>query len=313
MALYIVRRSLSVIPVMVLVAFLVFALLYVAPGDPAEILAGDNATLEHIAAIRKSLGLDQPFFVRFLSWLAEVARGDLGASVFSGKPVLELIASRLEPTFSLMALTLVFSISTAIPLGILAANYAGSWIDRVVMSFAIFGFSVPVFATGYLLAYVFAIELKWFPIQGYAPLSRGVGVWLSHLILPAISLGSVYMALIARITRASMLEVLNQDYVRTARAKGQSRINILFIHALKNAAVSIVTVIGLGMALLIGGAVVTESVFAIPGIGRLTIDAILQRDYPIIQGVVLFFSFIYVVVNLLVDIAYTLIDPRIRY
>ncbi len=313
MGLYIIRRCLSTIPVMALVAFLVFALLYIAPGDPAEILAGDNATPEQITAVRQSLGLDQPFLTRFTRWLGEVAQGDLGASVFSGKPVIELIAARLEPTFSLMALTLLFSILTAVPLGVIAANYAGTWVDRAIMAIAVLGFSIPVFATGYVTAYIFAIELKWLPIQGYAALSRGVDVWLSHLILPAVSLGSVYMALIARITRASMLEVLSQDYIRTARAKGQSRLNILFLHALKNASVSIMTVIGLGVALLIGGAVVTESVFAIPGIGRLTIDAILQRDYPVIQGVVLFFSFIYVVVNLLVDISYTLIDPRIRY
>jgi peptide/nickel transport system permease protein len=295
-----------------LVAFLVFALLYVAPGDPAEILAGDNATPAQIEAVRHSLGLDQPFTTRFLTWLGEIVRGDLGASILSGKPVVELIAARLEPTLSLMVLTLIFAVATAIPLGVLAANYADRWIDRAVMGVAVAGFSVPVFATGYVVAYIFAIELKWFPIQGYAPLSNGAGRWLSHLVLPAVSLGMVYMALIARVTRASMLEVLSQDYVRTARAKGQKRGRILFVHALKNASNSIVTVIGLGIALLIGGAVVTESVFAIPGIGRLTIDAILQRDYPVIQGVVLFFSFIYVLLNLLVDISYTLLDPRIK-
>ena len=295
-----------------LVAFLVFALLYVAPGDPAEILAGDNATPAQIEAVRHSLGLDQPFTTRFLTWLGEIIRGDLGASILSGKPVVDLIAARLEPTLSLMVLTLIFAVVTAIPLGVLAANYADRWIDRVVMGVAVAGFSVPVFATGYVVAYIFAIELKWFPIQGYTPLSSGAGRWLSHLVLPSISLGLVYMALIARVTRASMLEVLSQDYVRTARAKGQRRGRILFVHALKNASNAIITVIGLGIALLIGGAVVTESVFAIPGIGRLTIDAILQRDYPVIQGVVLFFSFIYVLLNLLVDISYTLLDPRIK-
>ncbi len=312
MGLYVLRRCLSTIPVMGLVAFLVFALLYIAPGDPAEILAGDNATPAQIEAVRHSLGLDQPFTTRFLTWLSEIVRGDLGASILSRKPVVELIAARLEPTLSLMVLTLAFAVGTAIPLGVLAANYADRWIDRMVMGVAVAGFSVPVFATGYVVAYIFAIQLKWFPIQGYTPLSNGVGGWLAHLVLPAISLGTVYMALIARVTRASMLEVLSQDYVRTARAKGQKRVRILFVHALKNASNAIVTVIGLGVALLIGGAVVTESVFAIPGIGRLTIDAILQRDYPVIQGVVLFFSFVYVLLNLLVDISYTLLDPRIR-
>lgn len=312
MGLYILKRCLSTIPVMVLVGFIVFALLYVAPGDPAEILAGDNATPEQIAAVRQSLGLDQPFSTRFLAWLGDIVRGDLGVSILSRKPVTELIAARLEPTISLMVLTLIVAVGSAVPLGVLAANNANTWIDRTVMGVAVAGFSVPVFAIGYAVAYVFAIELKWFPIQGYAPLRSGIGVWLSHLVLPAVSLGLVYMALIARVTRASMLEVLSQDYIRTARAKGQRRGRILFVHALKNASNAIVTVIGVGMALLIGGAVVTESVFAIPGIGRLTIDAILQRDYPVIQGVVLFFSFIYVLLNLLVDICYTLLDPRIR-
>ncbi len=313
MGFYILRRIVSTAPVMAIVAFFVFGLLYLSPGDPAQIIAGDHATPEQIEAVRASLGLDEPFLYRFFDWFWDVIRGDLGLSVFTGKPVAELIISRLEPTMSLMFLTLIFAIVTAVPLGVLAANFVGTWIDRVIMAIAVLGFSVPVFATGYAVAYVFAIDLKWLPIQGYAPISDGIGKWLSHLVLPAFALGSVYMALIARITRASMLEVLNQDYIRTARAKGQSELMILFLHALKNASISIMTVIGLGIALMIGGAVVTESVFAIPGIGRLTIDAILQRDYPLIQGVVLFFSFIYVFVNLLVDISYTILDPRIRY
>jgi peptide/nickel transport system permease protein len=200
-----------------------------------------------------------------------------------------------------------------VPMGVVAAWKAGTWIDRLIMAFAVFGFSVPVFVVAYLLAYVFALELEWLPVQGYTPLSEGLWPWLENLILPAIALGCVYIALIARITRATMLEVLSQDYIRTARAKGMGQSAILFIHALKNAAVPIVTVIGIGIALLIGGAVVTESVFVIPGLGRLTIDAILRRDYPVIQGVVLLFSFVYVLVNLAVDLVYTLIDPRIRY
>ncbi|WP_421851368.1 ABC transporter permease [Oricola sp.] len=313
MLLYIVKRILATIPVMVFVALFVFGLLYLAPGDPAEMIAGDNATPEHIADVRETLGLDQPVYQRFGIWIVRVAQGDLGNSVFTGKSVSGLILQRLEPTLSLMALTLVIAICTAIPVGVLAASRAGSWLDRTLMGVAVLGFSVPVFATSYLLAYIFSIKLRWLPVQGYAPLADGVLPWLSHLLLPALALGSVYMALIARITRTSMLEVLHQDYIRTARAKGQSRTIILFVHALKNASVSILTVIGLGIALMIGGAVVTESVFALPGIGRLTVDAILQRDYPVIQGVVLFFSFIYVLINLVVDLAYTLIDPRIKY
>ncbi len=212
-----------------------------------------------------------------------------------------------------MAITLVLTILIAVPLGVVAAWKAGSWVDRTIMTFAVFAFSLPVFVVGYVLAYVFALEFEWLPVQGYTPLSEGFWPWLQNLILPAIALGCVYIALIARITRAAMLEVLQQDYIRTARAKGLGQRNILFIHALKNAAVPIVTVIGIGIALLIGGAVVTESVFAIPGLGRLTIDAILRRDYPVIQGIVLVFSFVYVLVNLMVDVTYTLVDPRIRY
>lgn len=313
MVFYITRRVLATIPVMVFVAILVFALLYLAPGDPAEMIAGDNAGPEAVAAVREALGLDQPLVVRFGTWFWQVLQGDLGRSVYSQKPVTELILQRLEPTLSLMVLTLVIAVVAAIPAGVLCANRAGSAIDRLLMGAAVLGFSVPVFATSYILAYVFAIKLKWFPIQGYAYLADGLGPWLSHLILPAVALGSVYMALIARITRTAMLEVLNQDYIRTARAKGQNRSMILFVHALKNAAVSILTVIGFGIALMIGGAVVTESVFSIPGIGRLTVDAILTRDYPVIQGVVLFFSFVYVVINLLIDLAYVFFDPRIRY
>lgn len=310
---YIIRRLLATVPVMGVVAMFVFALLYLAPGDPAEMIAGDHATPEFIQEVRENLGLDRPLHVQFGTWLGQIVQGDLGRSVFTQKPVTGLILQRLEPTFSLMVLTTIIAVGLAIPVGVLAASRSGSLLDRALMGFAVLGFSVPVFATSYLLAYIFSIKLKWLPIQGYAYLSEGVVPWLSHLILPSLALGSVYMALIARITRTAVLEVLNQDYIRTARAKGQSSGRILFQHALKNAAVSILTVIGLGVALMIGGAVVTESVFAIPGIGRLTIDAILQRDYPVIQGVVLFFSFIYVVINLFVDLAYKFFDPRITY
>jgi peptide/nickel transport system permease protein len=310
---YILRRILSTLPVMAIVALLVFSLLYIAPGDPAAVIAGDQASPEDVERIRQSLGLDRPFLVQFGSWVWHILHFDLGTSIFTNLPVAKMIAQRIEPTLSLMALTLVLTILVAVPLGVVAAWKAGSWIDRTIMAFAVFAFSLPVFVVGYVLAYIFALQFEWFPVQGYTPLSNGVWPWLQNLILPAFALGSVYIALIARITRASMLEVLQQDYVRTARAKGLGQQNILFVHALKNAAVPIVTVIGIGIALLIGGAVVTESVFAIPGLGRLTIDAILRRDYPVIQGIVLLFSFLYVLVNLMVDVTYTLVDPRIRY
>jgi peptide/nickel transport system permease protein len=313
MASYILRRILATVPVMAIVAFFVFSLLYIAPGDPAAVIAGDQASPADVERIRQSLGLDRPFLIQFGSWLWHILHGDLGTSIFTNLPVSSLIAQRIEPTLSLMAITLVLTIVLAVPLGVVAAWKAGSWVDRTIMTFAVFGFSLPVFVVGYVLAYVFALEFEWLPVQGYTPLSQGVWPWLENLILPAVALGCVYIALIARITRASMLEVLQQDYIRTARAKGMGQRSILFIHALKNAAVPIVTVIGLGIALLIGGAVVTESVFAIPGLGRLTVDAILRRDYPVIQGIVLLFSFLYVLINLLVDVTYTLVDPRIRY
>jgi peptide/nickel transport system permease protein len=310
---FLVRRILATIPVMVVVALFVFSLLFIAPGDPAAVIAGDQATPEQVERIRQSLGLDRPFLVQFTEWAWRLLHADLGRSIFTNLPVTTMIAQRVEPTLSLMTITLLFSIIVAVPVGVLAAWKAGTLIDRIIMGFAVLGFSVPVFVVGYVLAYVVALELEWLPVQGYTPIARGVWPWLENLILPSIALGFVYIALIARITRATMLEVLQQDYIRTARAKGLAQTPILFIHALKNASIPIVTVIGIGVALLIGGAVVTESVFAIPGLGRLTVDAILRRDYPVIQGVVLLFSFVYVLVNLAVDLIYTLIDPRIRY
>jgi peptide/nickel transport system permease protein len=310
---YALRRIVATIPVMAVVALFVFSLLYIAPGDPAAIIAGDQATPADVARIRESLGLDRPFLVRFGEWLWQIMQGDLGTSIFTNLPVSTMIGQRFEPTLSLMAVTLCLAVSIAVPLGVVAAWKAGTWIDSAVMAFAVFGFSVPVFVVAYLLSFVFALELEWLPVQGYTPLAQGIWPWLQNLILPAIALGCVYIALTARITRAAMLEVLAQDYIRTARAKGLGQQGILFVHALKKAAVPIVTVIGIGVALLIGGAVVTETVFAIPGLGRLTVDAILRRDYPLIQGLVLLFSFTYVLVNLIIDLLYTLLDPRIRY
>jgi peptide/nickel transport system permease protein len=310
---YVVGRIASTIPVMAVVALFVFSLLYIAPGDPAAVIAGDQASPADVERIRQGLGLDRPFLIRFGEWAWQILHGDLGRSIFTNLPVTTMIAQRVEPTLSLMLVTLVLAIFVAVPMGVVAAWQAGSWVDRAIMAFAVFGFSVPVFVVAYLLAYVFSLELEWLPVQGYTPIGEGLWPWFEKLILPAIALGCVYIALIARITRAAMLETLQQDYIRTARAKGMGQAGILFIHALKNAAVPVVTVIGIGVALLIGGAVVTESVFVIPGLGRLTVDAILRRDYPVIQGVVLLFSFVYVLVNLAIDLLYTVLDPRIRY
>ncbi len=310
---YAVRRIFSTIPVMLIVALFVFSLLYIAPGDPAAIIAGDQATPADVERIRASLGLDRSFVVRFWDWLWHILHGDLGTSIFTNLPVTHMIAQRIEPTVSLMIITLILSLACAIPMGVIAAWKHGTWIDRTVMMTAVVGFSTPVFVVGYVLAYIFALWLDWLPVQGFTSITQGVWPFLRNLILPSVALGLIYMALIARITRATMLDVLSQDYVRTAKAKGVGQAGMLFRHALKNAAVPIITIVGIGFASLIGGAVVTESVFAIPGLGRLTVDAILRRDYPVIQGVVLLFSFLYVLVNLVVDLLYTLFDPRIRY
>ena len=310
---FVLRRVLATIPVMGIVAVFVFLLLHLSPGDPATVIAGDYASPEDIERIRARLGLDRPLHVQFASWIGRIAQGDLGTSIFSNLPVSRLIAQRLEPTLSLALLTLAFTVAVAVPLGTVAAWRAGTWIDRAVMAFAVVGFSVPVFVLGYILIQVFAIGAGWFPVQGYAPLSEGVGPFLHRLILPALALSAVYIALIARIARASVLEALAEDHVRTARAKGLPERLVLLRHALANAAAPIVTVIGIGFSLLIGGVVVTESVFNIPGLGRLTVDAVLRRDYPVIQGIVLVFSAACVAVNLLVDLLYTAFDPRIRY
>jgi peptide/nickel transport system permease protein len=310
---FLLRRLGATVVVMVVVGVLVFLLLHLAPGDPAAIVAGDNATPAQIDAIRARLGLDDPLHVQFLRWAGGVVRGDLGVSIFSGEPVLTLVRQRLEPTLSLALTTIALAVALAVTAGVVAAAKSGTWIDRAVMGASVIAFSVPVFVVGYVLIYVFSIQLKWTPVQGYRPLADGVGPWLHHLILPSVALGLAYVALIARITRTAMLDVLAEDYIRTARAKGAAETPVLTRHALKNAGVPIVTVIGIGVALLIGGVVITETVFNIPGMGRLVVDAIAKRDYPIIQGVILIFSGVYVLVNLGVDLAYTLLDPRIRY
>jgi peptide/nickel transport system permease protein len=310
---YIGRRLLATIPVMAVVAVVVFLMLRLTAGDPAAIIAGDNATSQDVAAIRTKLGLDRPIVEQFAIWLGRVLRGDFGESFFFKKPVATLIADRVEPTLALATCTIVLAVAMAVPLGVVAAWTRGTWIDRSVMGFSVLGFSVPVFVIGYLLIYLFAIQLAWLPVQGYQRLREGFGGFVERLILPSFTLAIIYVALIARITRASVLEVLGADHVRTARAKGLGELAVLLRHVLRNAAVPIVTVIGLGVALLIGGVVVTESVYAIPGLGRLTVDAVLARDYPTVQAVILLFSAVYVLINLVVDLTYTVLDPRIRY
>ena len=311
------QRLLALVPVLFTVAVIVFLILRLTPGDPAAVIAGNNATNEDIDRIREQLGLTQPLFTQFMIWLGNVLQGDLGYSFYLNKPVTELIAQRIEPTLSLAAGTMVLAVLVAVPLGTLAAWRMGGWLDRILSGFAVAGFSVPVFVVGYVLIYIFAIELQWLPVQGYRRLmgasSQGVGAWAAQLVLPWLTLATIYVALIARVTRASVSEALTEDYIRTARAKGITEQMVLLRHALANAAVPIVTVIGIGIALLIGGVVVTETVYSIPGLGSLTVDAVLNRDFPVIQGVVLFFSLLYVLINLLVDLSYLWLDPRIRY
>ena len=310
---YIARRLLATIPVMAIVAVLVFSMLRLTPGDPASIIAGAAATSQDVAEIRARLGLDRPIVAQFFIWLGHLLSGDLGESFFFKKQVADLVLDRVGPTTALATSTILWSVLVAVPLGVVAAWKQGTWIDRVVMGFSVLGFSVPVFVIGYVLIYLFAIELSWLPVQGYQPIKEGFWGFLQRLILPSLTLSVIYIALIARITRTSVLEVLSEDYIRTARAKGLPNRVVLMRHALRNAAVPIVTVIGIGIALLIGGVVVTESVFSIPGLGRLTVDAVLARDYPTVQAVILLFSVVYVVLNLIVDVTYTFLDPRIRY
>lgn len=310
---FFLRRLAATVPVLAFVALFVFFLLRLTPGDPAVLIAGDQATTAQIEIIREQLGLNRPLIDQLVAWAGQIARGDLGRSVFSDMPVTQLIGLRVEPTAMLALVAIVMALAIALPLGAIAAVNAGSRVDRAVMAFAMLGFSSPVFVVAFLLVYVFALTLGWFPTQGYVPLSAGLWPCLHSLILPGLALAMLYAALIARITRASLLEVLAEDYVRTAQAKGVQPKRILIGHALKNAAIPIVTVVGVGIAALLGGVVVTETVFNIPGLGRLTTDAILRRDYPVVQGLILLFSVVYVVVNFLVDLSYALFDPRIRY
>jgi peptide/nickel transport system permease protein len=310
---YIGARLIATVPVVGIVAIIVFAILRLTPGDPAAIIAGDAATTDQLNQIRIQMGLDKPIYVQFILWLVQIVRGDLGVSLISGVPVTQMIVDRLGPTLALSTTIIVFSIIVAVPLGVIAAWRQGTALDRFASIFSVLGFSTPVFVLGYLLILFFSIELRWLPVQGYRPLSNGFWEFISRLILPTLALGTAYIALIARITRTSVLDIMGEDYIRTARAKGLRENTVLISHALRNAWVPIVTIIGVGVTHLIGGVVVTESVFNLPGLGRLVVEAVLARDYPVIQGLILMFSFTYILVNLLVDVLYTVLDPRIRY
>ena len=310
---YVVRRVLATLPVMAMVALIVFVMLRLTPGDPAAVLAGDMATPEQVARIREAMGLQLPLHQQFFAWVWQLLHGDLGVSLLSQAPVADLIADRAGPSFALAAGAITLSVLVAVPLGTLAAARRGSLLDRGVMAFSVLTFSVPVFLKGYVLIQLFSIDLGWLPVQGYRPLSAGAWEFAQRLVLPVVALSAAYTALIARIARSSVLEVIGEDYIRTARAKGAPERVVLLHHAVRNAAVPILTVVGIGIAALIGGVVVTESVFNIPGLGRLVVEAVLARDYPVIQGLILFFSFLYIGVNLVIDLLYTVLDPRIRY
>lgn len=306
-------RVASVVPVVLIVATLVFLLLRLSPGDPATLIAGETASQEVIAATRAHLGLDRPLYTQYTIWLREMAAGRLGTSILTNQSVSDLIASRLEPTFVLAGSAILLTLLIAIPLGVLAAWRHNTLTDRVVMALSVFGYSVPSFVIGYLLILGASLYAGLFPVQGYVSPWDDLPRSLHHLVLPSVTLSIVFMALISRVTRSSMLEVLREDFTRTALAKGATDRRMLWRHALPNASIPIITVVSIGIASLITGVVVTESVFNIPGIGRLTIDAVMSRDYPVVQGLILFFSLIYVGINLLVDLIYIVVDPRIRY
>lgn len=305
------KRLLATIPVMLTVLVVIFMLLHIGSGDPAALMAGDNASPEQVETIRKNLNLDKPLAEQFLLYAHDVARFDLGRSIASNRPVSWLIAQRIEPTLVLAIATIVLSVLIAVPVGALSAWRAGTVVDRALSVFSVAGFSVPIFVVGYVLVQFFSIELQWFPVQGYKPLAQGWLNCLHSIALPTVALSLLFSALVARITRAAMLEVLAEDYIRTARAKGAGGLRVLLVHAIKNIGVPVVTVIGTSFAVLLGGVVITESVFNLPGMGRLTVDAILTRDYPVVQGVMLVFSAVLIGVNLLVDLSYHLFDPRV--
>ncbi|HEU5422277.1 MAG TPA: ABC transporter permease [Nitrolancea sp.] len=309
---YTLRRLLLTIPVMLLVATGVFLLLHLTPGDPVGVMLGPDASEEQRLEMRHRLGLDRPLVVQYVDWLGRVVRGDLGTSLFLDKPVTTALLERAQPTLMLTILASLVSLLVGLPSGVIAARRRGSWLDLGSMAVAMLGISMPTFWLGLNLILLFAVHLRVFPVAGYQPLSAGPWEALKYLVLPAVTLGVAQAALLARMTRSMMLEVLSQDYVRTARAKGLNEHAVLVRHTLRNAFIPLLTVIGLIVAALLSGAVVTEQVFNIPGVGRLLIQAIGRRDFPLVQGAVLVISAIYVLVNLAVDLLYAVIDPRIR-
>jgi peptide/nickel transport system permease protein len=310
---YLSSRLAGMAVVMAIVAVLVFVLTRAASGDPVSVLLGDQATAADIARVQQQYGLDKPLPVQFGYWLKELARGNLGDSIFLQRPVTQALWERAEPTTLLALMAVAIAALIGIPAGIVGAVFRGKWIDQIFTSLAMLGASIPSFWLGLVLMQLFAVALGWFPVSGYGDPGAPLTERLRHLVLPAAVLGLLNSALIIRFTRASMLDVLNEDYVRTARAKGLGEWPVVLKHALRNALVPIVTVLGLTVALMIGGAVVTETVFGLPGVGNLVVSAVLRRDYPVIQGALLVIAVIYVIINFAVDLLYTLVDPRVKF
>ncbi len=306
-------RLLQAIPVILLVAVLTFVLMHMLPGDPAVVIAGPDATAEAVDRLRHQLGLDRPLPEQLLNWLANLARGDFGQSLMLNQGVFSSVLERLPVTLSLALLAFCITIPVGVVLGVTAAYYRNSWVDSAVMGVALIGVSIPSFWIAIISVIVFSVELRWLPSSGYVPLSDGLGPWLRALIQPALILAMFQIGYLARMTRSSMLDVLDQDFIRTARAKGLNEWVTVGKHAFRNSLMSVVTVSGIILSLLIGGSVVIEQVFALPGIGRLVVQGIIARDYPLIQGTMLLLGFSFVIVNVVVDLAYTLVDPRVRY
>ena len=302
---YVIKRALSTIPVLIGISLLLFIMQAMLPGDPAQVLAGQMATPQEIENIRHQLGMDRPIYIQYISFLGRLAKLDLGRSARTQNPVIEEIWARLPNTVLLAVIAISLACLFGIPAGIISAVKPYSWIDYIVSLSALFGLSMPVFWLGLMLVVVFSIILKWLP-------AGGTGSW-QHVVLPSVTLAAFVVAFIARMTRSTMLETLSQDFTTTARSKGLQEWVIIIKHALKNALIPIITVVGLQFGLLLGGAVLTETVFAWPGLGRLVVDSILARDYPMIQGAILIFGLLYILVNLVVDLLYAVVDPRIRY
>jgi peptide/nickel transport system permease protein len=310
---YIARRLLALIPVALVVATVAFVLIHLAPGDPASIIAGPDASPDDVARIQRQLGLDAPFHVQLFRWYGRLVQGDLGQSIFLRRPVLEAILDRAEPTILLTIYATLIAVALGVPAGVLAARHHDGTTDQALMAGALIGISIPNFLLGLLLILLFSVRLGWFPVAGYSPLEYGWFGTLRSLTLPAFALGVVQSALIARIARSAMLDVLREQFIVAGRAKGLGERAVVYKHALKNAMIPTVTVIGISLAILISGSVIVEQVFNIPGLGRLIISAVLRRDYPVIQGVVICIAGIYMLVNLAVDLSYVIFDPRVRY